>query len=172
VPSRRSKSKFGRPAWLLKIETLRRSRQLNQSEFGAQLGLSAMAVSRWERGVAQPPGEVYIRLGNLAGYPLCWFFWEQAGLQLSDVTWVLPAVRRRWSGAEISSLNVAHAGSHKTHALKLKTANLVAIPLLAVHADASGRGGDKVDLAGVPPESMLAAPWNGVRIQIRPCVCG
>jgi len=60
------KGKIGRPAWSLKIEHLRHARKLNQAEFGAQLGLSAMAVSRWERGVAEPHGEVYVRLGNLA----------------------------------------------------------------------------------------------------------
>jgi hypothetical protein len=39
-----------------------------------QLNTSAMAVSRWERGEAEPSAEAYIRLGHLAGDPLCWFF--------------------------------------------------------------------------------------------------
>ena len=56
-----------------------------------------MAVSRWERGVAEPTGETYIRLGNLAEAPLCWFFWKRAGLRLSDVTRVLPEANRRFA---------------------------------------------------------------------------
>ena len=54
------------PEWSLKVEGLRRSRRMSQSAFGAHFGVSAMAVSRWERGVAQPSGTIYIQLGNLA----------------------------------------------------------------------------------------------------------
>src|SRR5271167_3075677 len=108
---RTSRNKVGRPVWSLKIENLRRSRKLNQSEFGAQLGISAMAVSRWERGVAEPSGEIYIHLGNLAGDPLCWFFWKQAGLRLSDVTRVLPGVSRRLAQTKLPELNFVRAGN-------------------------------------------------------------
>ena len=48
-----------------------------------------MAVSRWERGVNEPPADCYIRLGILAGNPDCWFFWQRAGLHKSDVKRVL-----------------------------------------------------------------------------------
>jgi SOS-response transcriptional repressor LexA len=148
------KGKIGRPAWSLKIEHLRHIRKLNQAEFGAQLGLSAMAVSRWERGVAEPHGEVYVRLGNLAGDPLCWFFWKHAGLRLSDVTRVLPEVGRRLAESKIPDLSFVRAGT----AQSLKHANLVAVPLLPVKAATAGHHGDNIDLAEVSPESMLAAP--------------
>ncbi len=148
--------KFGRPAWSLKIEHLRHARKLNQAEFGAQLGLSAMAVSRWERGVAEPHGEVYVRLGNLAGDPLCWFFWKLAGLRLSDVTRVLPEVNRRLAESKIPDLNFVRAGN--STAQSLKHANLVAVPFLPVKAATAGHYGDNIDLAEVSPDSMLAAP--------------
>jgi SOS-response transcriptional repressor LexA len=151
-----SKGKPSRPAWSVKIEHLRQSRKLNQAEFGAQIGLSAMAVSRWERGVAEPHGEVYIRLGNLSGDPLCWFFWKQAGLRMSDVTRVLPEVRRRLAETKLPAIEFVRAGASSTHTLK--TANLVAVPLLPVQAATSGHDGDNIDLAEVSPELLLAAP--------------
>lgn len=153
---RASRSKLGRPPWSLKIENLRHSRNLNQAEFGARLGVSAMAVSRWERGVAEPAGEIYIHLGNLAGDPLCWFFWKRAGLRLSDVTRVLPDVRRRLTATKIPELQVVRAGS--TALQSLKNASLVALPLLPVVAATPGHDGDNIDLAEVSAESMLAAP--------------
>jgi SOS-response transcriptional repressor LexA len=148
--------KSGRPPWSLQIEHLRHVGKLNQAEFGAQLGHSAMAVSRWERGISEPSGEIYIRLGNLAGDPLCWFFWKHAGLRLSDITRVLPAVRRRMDDAEIPELRYVRAGSRMIH--HLPDSDLVTIPLLPIHAATMGFDGDTVDWGEVTPESMLAAP--------------
>lgn len=142
--------------WSVKVEGLRRGRKLSQADFGAQLGVSAMTVSRWERGVAEPGGETYIRLGNMAGDPLCWFFWKRAGLRLSDVTRVLPVARRRFAQSRIGEAQLVHAGSQKRQLLK--KVNLVAIPLLPVHAGTPGSLGDNFDLAEIPPESVLAAP--------------
>lgn len=144
------------PEWSLKIEGLRRARQLSQAEFGRQLGVSAMAVSRWERGVAGPAGATCIRLGNLAGDPLCWFFWKRAGLRLSDVTRVLPAARHRLARNVVPGVEMVRAGSGKKPSLK--KARLIAIPLLPVHAGTSGSPGDNIDLAEAPVESVLAAP--------------
>lgn len=115
-----------------------------------------MAVSRWERGVAQPAGETYIRLGNFAGDPLCWFFWKRAGLRLSDVTRVLTATRRRLAESRMPEVQIVRAGGKKKQTLK--QVSLVAIPLLPVHAGTSGFDGDTVDLAESIPESVLAAP--------------
>jgi DNA-binding XRE family transcriptional regulator len=144
------------PEWSLKIEGLRRSRGLSQAEFGIDLGVSAMAVSRWERGVAQPPGEKYVRLGNIAGDPLCWFFWRCAGLRLSDVTRVLPKARNRFAVSRMPAVHIVRAGGAKKHALG--NVSLVAIPLLPVHAGTPGFEGDNVELTDVSPESVLAAP--------------
>jgi transcriptional regulator with XRE-family HTH domain len=142
--------------WSLKIESLRQGRKLSQADFGRQLGVSAMAVSRWERGVAEPTGETYIRLGNLADESLCWFFWKRAGLRLSDVMRVLPEAHRRLAESRIPNVSLVRAGSSKKHSWK--KAALVAIPLLPVHAGTTGSQGDNIDLAEIPPESVLAAP--------------
>jgi SOS-response transcriptional repressor LexA len=144
------------PEWSLKIEGVRRDCKLSQADFGCQLGVSAMTVSRWERGVAEPSGETYIRLGNIAGDPLCWFFWKRADLRLSDVTRVLPGARRRFAASRLPMVHMVHAGPGKKHSLK--NVDLVAIPLLPVHAGTPGSPGDNLDLAEVPAESVMAAP--------------
>jgi transcriptional regulator with XRE-family HTH domain len=146
------------PEWSLKVEGVRRNRKLSQAEFGGQLGVSAMTVSRWERGVAEPAGETYIRLGNIAGDPLCWFFWSRAGLRLSDVTRVLPEARRRFAQIKAVDATLVHAGSGKRNSLA--KVDLVAIPLLPVRAGTHGTPGDNIDLAEISAESVLAAPLD------------
>ena len=66
----RRRSVIAVPEWAHKIEDMRQTRKLSQEGFGNRVGVSAMAVSRWERGVAEPTGETYILLGNLADAPL------------------------------------------------------------------------------------------------------
>ena len=136
----RRKLEIAVPEWARKIEDMRQTRKLSQEGFGSRVGVSAMAVSRWERGVAEPTGETYIRLGNLADAPLCWFFWKRAGLRLSDVTRVLPEANRRFAENRIFDVQVANAGSKKRHSLA--QVDLVAIPLLPVHAGTPGSQGD------------------------------
>jgi transcriptional regulator with XRE-family HTH domain len=152
----RRKSEIAIPEWARKIEDMRQSRKLSQEGFGSRVGVSAMAVSRWERGVAEPTGETYIRLGNLAEAPLCWFFWKRAGLRLSDVTRVLPEANRRFAENRIFDVQVVKAGSTKKQSLA--QVDLVAIPLLPVHAGTPGSQGDTSDLTDISAESVLAAP--------------
>ena len=114
-----------------------------------------MAVSRWERGVAEPSGSSYIRLGNMAGNPLGWFFWKDAGLRLSDVTRVLPREHLCIARAKVARVQIVHAGGSKRAP---KKNSLVAIPLLPVHAGTSGFPGDNIDIAEAPIEDVLAAP--------------
>ena len=139
-----------------KIADFRISLNLSQSEFAKRLGASAMAVSRWERGIQEVPANVYIRLGNLAGDPLCWYFWGCAGLRTVDVMRVLPAARQRLQDDRLPNLRFVHAGGKK---MSSSTADFVAVPLLPVHAGAPGEAGDNVvDLEQVRPEATLAAP--------------
>jgi len=147
------------PEWSRQIERFRRNLKLTQSQLAKQLGASSMSVSRWERGLVEIPANVYIKLGNLAGDPLCWYFWGQAGLRSEDVMRVLPAARDRLHESRMASVLVVHAGAKKKPAPT--QADLVAIPLLPVYAATPGEQGDKeVDLEQVRPETMLAAPRN------------
>jgi SOS-response transcriptional repressor LexA/DNA-binding XRE family transcriptional regulator len=145
------------PEWSRKVEAFRRSLNLSQSDLGKKIGTSAMAISRWERGKAQPPADAFIRLGKMAGDPLCWFFWGRAGLSTADVMRVLPKVSLRLRTDRIANVQIVHAGAQRKRPAEKET--FVAIPLLPVHAATPGEEGDKVaDLDQLTPEAMLAAP--------------
>src|SRR5437879_633837 len=149
----RQRSEIDSPEWSRKIELVRRGRELSQAEFGRRLGVSAMAVSRWERGAAEPTGEMYLRLGNLADRSLCWFFWKRAGLRPSDVARVLPEARRQFARSRILDVALVHAGSGKKQSLK--KANLVVLPLLPGHAGTPGSRGDYMHLDARPTRASL-----------------
>ncbi len=153
----RRKNEANVPEWSRQIERFRRTLKLTQSEFSKRLGASPMSVSRWERGILDVPADVYIKLGNLAGDPLCWYFWGRAGLRSEDVMRVLPAARDRLHESRMASVLVVHAGAKQKPVPT--QADLVAIPLLPVFAATPGEQGDiEVDLEQVRPETMLAAP--------------
>jgi DNA-binding XRE family transcriptional regulator len=82
---RAAATKLARPEWAVRIEKLRDRLGLSQTGFARKLDVSAMAVSRWERGVNEPPANCYIAMGKLAGQDGCWSFWERAGLTKNDV---------------------------------------------------------------------------------------
>ena len=116
-----------------------------------------MAISRWERGEAQPPADGYIRLGKLAGDPLCWFFWGRVGLNTADVIRVLPKARRRFLDDRSTDLQVVHAGVRKRKIVRGCGFRRNS-PASGPSGD-SGERGDKVsDLDQLKPEAMLAAP--------------
>src|ERR1700747_1941751 len=143
------------PEWSRKILAFRQTLKLPQSELGKRLKTSAMAVSRWERGGADPPADAYIRLGNIAADPLCWFFWGRAGLSTADVMRVLPTASRRLRQGRISTVQVVHAGAMSS----LKQEAFVAIPILPVHAATPGENAEEVaDLDQLRPEALWAAP--------------
>ncbi len=107
------KAKTAGPEWSQKIMNFRNGLNLSQSELAKRLGSSAMGVSRWERGSQEPPADIYIRLGNLAGDPLCWYFWGCARLVTADVMRVLPAARQRLHETGFPKVRVVHAGSRR-----------------------------------------------------------
>lgn len=75
----------GRPDWAKKIEEMRESLGLSQAALAKTLCVSAMAPSRWERGINRPPSSIFLRLGKLIGHPYCWYFWQEAGLSKEDL---------------------------------------------------------------------------------------
>src|SRR2546425_4340566 len=97
--------------WASRLIALRRRMGVSQSELGKQMNSSAMAVSRWERAVQEPPANVYIQLGNLTGDPECWYFWGRAGLNSEDLMRVLPAVRSPFRKDRVPSLQGGQAGA-------------------------------------------------------------
>src|SRR5579862_9133381 len=115
--------------WAKRILVLRRRLKMSQSELGERMNASAMAVSRWERGVQEPPANVYIQLGNLTGDPECWYFWGRAGLHSDDLMRVLPDVRSRLRKYRLPDMQVVQAGIGKHGKGR---GELVAIPVLPV----------------------------------------
>jgi len=97
-----------RPEWALEIERLRGRLNLSQAGLAKILNVSAMAPSRWERGINEPTGEIYIQLGRLAGAPQCWTFWRRAGLEKQDIAKVLsqPELESAGEGAGLVILPV------------------------------------------------------------------
>ncbi|MBZ5661046.1 MAG: XRE family transcriptional regulator [Acidobacteriia bacterium] len=146
----------GQQEWAQKISDLRHSLNLSQTDFGQRLRMSAMAISRWERAAQEPTAASYIDLGNLAGDPLCWYFWARAGLGNEDLMRVLPNFRKRLGRSNMVNLRIATAGSGRK---KSKLPQLVAVPLLkVVVASHGGKGDISPVLDDAPVESAIAAP--------------
>jgi|SRR5579862_1894624 len=154
---RNTKSRPPIPDWAARVDKLRRRLKLSQTALAQQLQYSAMAVSRWERGIQEPPAACYIRLGEMSGNPDCWYFWERAGLKRSDILRALPEEKRLFPKSSFHDFDIVVAGSGKR--AHTKKAQLVAIPLLDVHAGAHGERGDNVlDLHKASAVDMIAAP--------------
>jgi transcriptional regulator with XRE-family HTH domain len=49
-----------------RIEALRVKLGFSQTDMGRELGVSAMSVSRYERGTNEPPSNVFVKLALLA----------------------------------------------------------------------------------------------------------
>ena len=146
----------GQFEWAARINAFRRRLSLSQSELGKRLDASAMAVSRWERGVQEPPANISIQLGNLTGDPECWYFWGRAGLHTDDLMRVLPSIRSRLRRDRPPDLRIVQAGVHR---VPKKKSQMVAIPVLPVVAATHGGKGDPaISLQQARPESLLAAP--------------
>ncbi len=128
---------------------------LSQTELGAKLRYSAMAVSRWERGALEPTAEVYIQFGNLAGEPECWFFWERAGLRKSDIFRLAPEAPRQVLPTPLPIEIVSAGGMKKSPA---KASRLFAIPVLDVNASGPSEDGDRItDFTRLPANQLIAA---------------
>jgi SOS-response transcriptional repressor LexA len=146
-----------KPDWAIKVLVLRERLQLNQTAFGQVLQCSAMAVSRWERGVQQPPSRSYIEIGNIAGDPDCWYFWERAGFRREHVMSMLPEMRRalRRTHAHTVEFVPGKSGNGKSS----QHERFVAIPLRKIVAAAHGEKGDDISyLHDAPVESTIVAP--------------
>jgi hypothetical protein len=133
---------------------------ISQSELGARVGASPMAVSRWERDQVDPSSRMLLRLGILSqnSPEMCWSFWNDAGLSARDVIPVLPVAAKRLRQT-IPVLRFVKAGpGGKSHRGKTKD-GLVAIPFLQVVAAAGKeRGSSGHDLSHARFDQVIAAP--------------
>jgi SOS-response transcriptional repressor LexA len=149
------------PDWSCAILRLRQGLGLSQSEFGSRLHYSAMAVSRWETGKQEPTSRCFIQLGNMAGQPECWVFWTRAGLKSSDLRHMLPGTRAMARMTTSTDFDIVHAGSgvKRTRPKGAPKVQLVAVPLLEMHAGTLGQdGGAFTDFGTAATDEVIAAP--------------
>jgi phage repressor protein C with HTH and peptisase S24 domain len=143
--------------WAQQIRELRQRLRVSQGDLARSLDCSAMTVSRWENGQLAPTAHYYIELGKLAGKPDCWFYWEKAGLQSSDVLRVLPERERKLLLAQ-PMLDPAEAGSGNKVQGQPKT-KIVPIPVLqAVAGTHGGQGDRRQSLNHIPAKEIMGAP--------------
>ena len=139
-----------------RIKALRLHLKQSRAVLANELGVSEENVALWESGTEHPSPNFYLKLGNIAGEPSCWYFWEQAGLYSGEFMQVLPAVRLQIHQDKPPDLQVVHAGSGDRLFSKPQ---LHAIPLLPLKAATYGLEGDKrLDFDDVPPQGLIAAP--------------
>jgi len=157
----RNSENMSTPDWADAILNLRRTLGLSQSEFGSRLHYSAMAVSRWETGKQEPTSRCFIELGNLAGPPQCWLFWARAGLKSADLRQMFPILKESLPSTISADFEIVRAGSGVKRKRPKGTPKhqLVAVPLLGIHAGTIGQtGGQYADLDTALAEEMIAAP--------------
>jgi phage repressor protein C with HTH and peptisase S24 domain len=131
------------PPYPALVERLRRELSITQTSLAQRLKVSAMSISRWERGVQEPSSQMFVKLGTLATGEMRWQFWEMAGLQR---TYVEGAAKRQIVIEDPSDLH-----GRANHCA------IVPIPLLAARLGASLfgdflRGSDLVEVLTAPSE--------------------
>jgi SOS-response transcriptional repressor LexA len=149
------------PEWSGAIFNLRQRLGLTQSDFGSRLHYSAMAVSRWETGKQEPTSRCLIQLGNMAGQPECWQFWARAGLKSSDLSHMFPAPRAvpRLSSSVDFEIFRAGNGIKRNRPKDAPKIQMVAVPLLDVHAGTIGQaGGQFTDFETATAVEMIGVP--------------
>jgi transcriptional regulator with XRE-family HTH domain len=68
---------------------------LSQSAFVRKLHCSSMTLSRWERGLIEPPPDCLIAIGKMAGPPLGLRFWRMAGIDPTAVKRMLVSSKKK-----------------------------------------------------------------------------
>lgn len=153
------RAKPARPVWAGRIEKFRQESGLSQAALAKKLNVSAMAPSRWERGINQPPASVYIQLGKLAGNPSCWYFWERAGIRKSDLEVVLPGLNQSdHDGNVVRTVEVVSVGRKAKLDSENKSRNLLAIPLYKTSQPVGTPAATKI--LREEPAEYVVAPLN------------
>jgi len=68
---------------------LRKELDLKQVDFAKRFNVTQAAISRWENGTKEPSAENYIRMGNMASPPDCYWFWKRAGIDIERLRTLL-----------------------------------------------------------------------------------
>ena len=71
--------------WAQRVSALRSHLRENQVQFAKRFNVTQTMVSYWESGKKEPSLKNYIRMGNLAEPPGCFWFWKKAGVDIDRV---------------------------------------------------------------------------------------
>ena len=147
------------PEWSERILRLVEELKITQAGLAERLGVSPATVSRWIQGKIEPTAEGYVSLGNLARRSEGMYFWERAGIDISNFPDA--SLRKAASSLQVSMRDFALVGSRKASQQLEGRGSAVAIPLLNVAAY-----GDRVPphenvtLAAAEVEEVLLAPLD------------
>lgn len=155
--------KIARPEWADRLESLREGLGMSQAALAKRLNVSAMAPSRWERGVHEPPADVFLELGKLAGKRDCWYFWERAGLSRRDITSVLERTPARQDSTARRNNEHKHLTVEVPASARNNTEKMVAVPVLATNRPVCAVGPteilrDQISQLVVVPRSWCPDP--------------
>lgn len=147
------------PEWSERILRLVEELKLTQAGLAERLGVSPATVSRWIQGKIEPTAEGYVLLGNLARGAEGLYFWERAGIDVSNFPDA--SLRKAESSLPVRMQDFTLVGGKKGSQQIEGKASVVAIPLLNVTAY-----GDRVppvenvSLSAARVEEVLLAPLH------------
>ena len=79
-----------------RVRGFRQRLGISQAKLAAQLGVTVTTVSNWETGRAEPLGEHYIKMGNIAPELATLIdFWLRAGMDRSRLQDIAAAINSR-----------------------------------------------------------------------------
>lgn len=147
------------PEWSERILRLVEELKLTQAGLAERLGVSPATVSRWIQGKIEPTAEGYVSLGNLAPRNAASYFWERAGIDVSNFPDA--GLRKAATSMQVSLQDFTVVGSRRASQQLEGRRTAVAIPLLNVAAYGDRLPPDEnVSLSAAEIEEVLLAPLD------------
>jgi len=147
------------PEWSERILRLVDELKLTQAGLAERLGVSPATVSRWIQGKIEPTAEGYVFLGNLAPGSEGMYFWERAGIDVSNFPDA--SLRKATTSLQVSLQDFSIVGSRRASQQLEGRRTAVAIPLLNVSAYGDHvPPPENVTLTSAEVEDVLLAPLD------------
>jgi transcriptional regulator with XRE-family HTH domain len=147
------------PEWSERILRLVEELKLTQAGLAERLGVSPATVSRWIQGKIEPTAEGYVSLGNLARRSEGMYFWERAGIDISNFPEA--SLSKAATSLKVSLQDFALVGGRRASQQLEGRHSAVAIPLLNVSAHGDHVSPqENVSLSTAEVEDVLLAPLD------------
>ena len=150
-------AKLSKPEWAQRLADLRKRLGQTQAEFAKTLGVSQVAVSRWEAGLDRPTAEKFILIGQCAPAEERMYWLEQGGVTRERISYTFADIESRLYRPTHLTLELIPAmGSVRPDAaggvrLKKKP-DAVAVPLLK---DAAAAGSPRLVMDADVEETLV-----------------